>query len=294
MGSCFVEHMGERLRYFQFQTTENPFGVIFQPLALEKLLERACRLQDYDKADLFQHQELWKCFEVHSDLNALSSEILMANLNARLLETHDALRAATHVVITLGTAWAYRYRDTGALVANCHKVPQQSFEKELLPIAAIKSSLEHMYELIREMNPGAAVIFTVSPVRHLRDGFVENQRSKAHLIAALHQFLDESPEYCFYFPAYEILMDELRDYRFYASDMVHPSDQAVSYVWEKFCASWLDQQCIPVMKEVEQLRRGLAHRPFNPDAAAHKRFIAQLEEARNSLIQRFPYMDFGE
>ncbi len=294
LGSCFVENMGERLDYYKFRSLQNPFGILFHPLALENLLERALAGKTYQEDEVFEQNGIWHCFDAHSDLNALSREDLLNHINQRLQETKAGLEDATHVIITLGTAWVYENIASRKVVANCHKVPQKEFEKRLLSTEEIQSSLYRLVNWVQQVNPKANLIFTVSPVRHLKDGFVENQQSKSHLITALHSVLSSRVRSrdVSYFPAYEIMMDELRDYRFYGKDLVHPNELAVEYIWEKFKSTWISPDCYLVMDEVDGVQKGLLHRPFNPDSEAHKKFKTLLRTKITYLQERYPFMKF--
>ncbi|WP_420320324.1 GSCFA domain-containing protein [Flagellimonas sp.] len=294
LGSCFVENIGDKLDFFKFQTTQNPFGILFHPLAIQNLIERALKNQPYQKAEVFEHDGIWYCFDAHSNISAPSEQELFDNLNTGLQKTARELKEATHVILTLGTAWTYKYNSTQKTVANCHKVPQKEFSKELLSVEMIQSSLKKVMELIQSTNKNAQIIFTISPVRHLKDGFVENQRSKAHLISAIHSILSlrAQSRSLSYFPSYEIVMDELRDYRFYGKDMVHPNELAVDYIWEKFKSAWISPECDAVMDEVETVQKGLQHRPFNPDSEAHQKFKKSLGDKITYLQERYPFMKF--
>lgn len=294
LGSCFVENMGSKLDYFKFQQLQNPLGILFHPLALENLVERALSGKTYRDDEVFEQDGIWHCFDAHSDLNALSKEDLLNHLNQGLKETKSELEDATHVIITLGTAWVYEHRSLGKTVANCHKVPQKEFEKRLLSTEEIRSSLDRLVDLVAKVNPKANFIFTISPVRHLKDGFVENQQSKAHLITSLHSVLSSRTQLrgVSYFPAYEIMMDELRDYRFYGKDLVHPNALTVEYIWEKFKSVWISPDCYPVMDEVDGVQKGLQHRPFNPDSGAHQAFRKSLRTKITYLQERYPFMKF--
>ncbi|NEO28107.1 MAG: GSCFA domain-containing protein, partial [Kamptonema sp. SIO4C4] len=188
-GSCFVENIGTKLAYFKFQQFQNPFGILFQPLAIANLMQRAIARKKYQQDEVFEQDGVWRCFDAHSDLRSSSSEELLHLLNQRLEETRISLETSSHIIITLGTAWVYEHQASGKVVANCHKVPQKAFTKKLLSVAEIEASLQNIVSLIQNVNPKAQIIFTISPVRHLKDGFVENQRSKANLITALYTFL---------------------------------------------------------------------------------------------------------
>ncbi|MGB7786024.1 MAG: GSCFA domain-containing protein, partial [Salinimicrobium sp.] len=238
LGSCFVENIGQKLEYFKFRNRLNPFGILFHPAAIRNFLEKVVGKAEFSEADIFHHNEQWHCLQAHSDLNTSQKGEILEALNLAVEQSHQFLKEASHVFITPGTAWGYRFRETGNIVANCHKLPQKNFSKEL---TEVKDDLQETVKLVRQLNPSAAIIFTVSPVRHLKDGFVENQQSKAKLITAVHE-VSSIEENAHYFPSYEIMMDELRDYRFYAEDMLHPNKIAIDYIWEKFSESWISAE----------------------------------------------------
>ncbi len=288
MGSCFTENMGGKLDYFQFQNVQNPFGVIFNPVSLGLLIERAVQEIPFSEKDLFEQQGLWQSFEAHSSLAGSIAEEVLENLNAQRVALKKGLVEATHIILTLGTSWVYRFKKTGAIVANCHKVPQQEFTKELLSVADIQSSLEALFSEIKKVNPSATLIFTVSPVRHLKDGFVENTQSKAHLITAIHGLQGIK-----YFPAYELMMDELRDYRFYGEDMLHPNATAIEYIWEKFRQVWIDPASEKLQKEIDSIQKGLRHQPFQPDSEAHQQFQKSLQQKIEVLRKELPWIRFN-
>ena len=291
LGSCFAEHIGDTLAYYKFKSIVNPFGILFHPLALENLITRALNEEIYTEADIFYLNEQWHCFEAHSRLNDPSKENLINQLNEALKHTSQQLHNATHIILTLGTSWAYRHIESDTIVANCHKVPQKQFLKEILSVNAVSESLQAIISLIRDVNHKASVIFTVSPVRHIKDGFVENNRSKAHLISGIHELV--SPRHhVHYFPSYELMMDELRDYRFYNEDMIHPNPVAVKYIWERFKDMWIASRAIPTMNDVETIQKGLLHKPFNENSDQHQAFLSTLEDKKASLSQEFPHIIF--
>ena len=291
-GSCFAENMGDKLLYYKFQTQVNPFGIIFNPFSIEKLIERVVLQRYFTKDDIFFFNERWHCYEVHSELSDADSEVFLSKLNQILLDTQKQLQQATHIIITYGTSWVYRHIETNAIVANCHKVPQKQFSKELLSIDSIQKSIQNTVSLIATLNPKCNFIFTVSPVRHLKDGFVENQVSKAHLIAAIYATTNTKQQTLNYFPSYEIMMDELRDYRFYADDMMHPSSMAIDYIWERFAATQIDASAIATMELVQTIQKGLAHRPFNPNSESHQKFEANLKEKIATLEAQYSFIKF--
>ena len=323
LGSCFSENIGAKFDYFKFQNLQNPFGVIFNPVSIEKLLVRAIDDDSFSEKDIFQHNDVWKCFDVHSELSALDKNEFLENLNSALQNLRKALFSATHIIFTFGTSWVYRTVDasaplsnrasaplsdrasaplsTGEIVANCHKLPQQHFQKELLSIETISKSLQTIFDKISTINLAATIINTVSPVRHIKDGFAENSLSKAHLISAIHHFLNlkSAPDSfrdvnrkSFYFPAFEIMMDELRDYRFYAEDLLHPNKTAVELIWQRFSKVWIAAETETLQKEITAVQSGLNHRPFNPNSAEHLQFSEKLQLKIREIQKRFPHIQF--
>lgn len=285
IGSCFSENISKKLNYFKFQTYNNPFGILFNPIAIEKLITNAVNLEKYSEKDTFLFNERWHCFDAHSDLSATDKNELLHNLNSAIKSTNKRLKEATHIIITLGTSWVYKFLETNAIVGNCHKVPQKKFEKELLSVDEISASLKNICHHISEVNPTATIIFTVSPVRHIKDGFTENSLSKAHLIAAIHETIRVYNGQ--YFPSFEMMMDDLRDYRFYNSDMVHPNETAINYIWEQFKHVWMDENTFPILKEVDSIQKGLAHRPFNESSEQHQRFLKKLHKKIQWLSKNY-------
>lgn len=294
VGSCFVENIGRKFQYYQFQNLQNPTGILFHPLAIENFIGKSIAKKTYKAADVFNFNERWHCFDAHSVLSDPSKEVLLANLNSALLKTRDQLKNATHIIITLGTSWVYKNVETQKPVANCHKLPQKNFTRELLTEVKIEESLKGIIANIRKINEHASLILTISPVRHLKDGFVENQRSKANLISAVGKIMEAAEQFknLYYFPAFEIMLDELRDYRFYAEDMVHPNNLAIEYIWEKFKNVWISEKTVSVMEAVEEIRKGLSHKPFNEDSEQHQLFLKSLNEKILEMNKKFPFMNF--
>jgi PHP family Zn ribbon phosphoesterase len=291
LGSCFVEHIGKKLDYFKFQNLQNPFGILFHPFTIEKLITNAINEKEYTEEDIFFQNEQWHCFDAHSKLSNLLKDELLNHLNEQIKSTNQQIHNSTHIIITLGTAWVYRHIETDNLVANCHKVPQKKFLKELLSIDDISESLQSIIELIRSVNKKVSILFTVSPVRHLKDGFIENTQSKAHLITAIHQVV-EPRKHLHYFQSYEIMMDELRDYRFYDQDMIHPNKTAINYIWERFQEVWISKNATEIMDAVDYIQKGLQHKPFNPNSDAHLQFLQKLEEQKAQLSLKVPHIVF--
>jgi hypothetical protein len=292
IGSCFADNMAEKLAFYKFDVFSNPFGVIFHPLAIEKILERACFEEYFSEKDVFFYDELWHSYEVHSECSFFDKKEMLLFLNNKIDEFSFRIQKSTHFIITLGTAWVYKHKEKNIYVANCHKVPPKEFEKKILSFSEVLNSLYKIEHIIREKNPQINIIFTISPVRHIKDGFTENQYSKSLLICALQQFLENRKENNFYFPAYEILMDELRDYRFYAQDLVHPSAQAIEYIWERFLKIYIHSSSLETMKEIKNIQQGLAHRPQNPDSEKHQLFLENIYNKIKKIQQNNPKIKF--
>ncbi len=295
LGSCFVENIGEKLEYYKFQNLQNPFGILFHPIAIEKLVARAINNSLFIEEDVYFHNDRWYCFEVHSSVNASEKEVLLDILNKKLIEIKTYLKSASHVILTFGTSWIYRFIETNSIVANCNKIPQKQFHKELLTVEDITISIKNIFTLIKEANPKACIIATVSPIRHIKDGFVENTRSKAHLITAIHKVLSSNESRNkseIYFPSFEIMMDELRDYRFYKEDMIHPNKTAISIIWNAFLEVWISSNTSETRKEIEVIQSGLQHKSFHPESKAHQHFLAKLKAKINSIKKEIPHIEF--
>lgn len=291
LGSCFAENMGEKFEYFKFQTAINPFGIIFNPVSLCRIIERSVQKNYFTENDIFFHNELWHCFDVHSELSNSDKDAFLESLNDLINSTNKQLNDSTHIIITLGTSWVYRNIETNEIVANCHKVPQKQFTKELLSIETIVQSLESILFHVSILNPNCKFIFTVSPVRHIKDGFIENTLSKSHLIASIHNSKLETRN-SQYFPAYEIMMDELRDYRFYTEDMLHPNQTAIDYIWIKFFENYIAESEFGLMNQVCEIQRALKHRPFNPNTESHQKFLASIETKILKIKEKLPHISF--
>ncbi len=292
LGSCFAENMAEKFDYFKFQNSCNPFGIIFNPVSLEKIIKRGVEKIFFTEKEIFFHNDLWHSYEVHSELSHPDKDYFLGQLNALVEAFCLQISEASHLIITYGTSWVYRDIESNKIVANCHKVPQKQFVKELLSFAIIENSIQNSIELIQKINPDCKFIFTVSPVRHIKDGFVENTWSKSNLISAIHSVHNSQLITCNYFPSYEIMMDELRDYRFYAEDMLHPSAVAVDYIWQRFKETAISETAFVIMEEVESIQKSLAHKPFNSNSESHLKFQSKLREKITKLESQYPFMKF--
>ncbi|HEY0092177.1 MAG TPA: GSCFA domain-containing protein, partial [Flavobacterium sp.] len=291
LGSCFAVNIAVKFEYFKFQITANPVGILFHPLALEKAMLFATEGRKFNDSNIIFHNERWHCLDAHSELSHPEKEVLIERLNSAAELTRTQLKDCSHLIITLGTAWVYNEISSGEIVANCHKLPQNLFKKELLSVNAILQSLKNIIHIAKELNGNVVILFTISPVRHIKDGFVENQWSKSNLISALHSTLSQHPEVS-YFPSYEIVMDELRDYRFYADDMLHPNSVAIDYIWKRFSETWISETVSPTLKEVDSIQKALAHKPFNSESVKHRQFVNDIEVRISVLQKEYPHISF--
>ncbi|WP_374175134.1 GSCFA domain-containing protein [Flavobacterium tructae] len=294
MGSCFAENMAEKFDYFKFQNETNPFGIIFNPVSIEKVIQRVVKQEFFTEKDVFFHNERWHCFEVHSDLSHSDRQELLQTLNEAITKTNKQIKETTHLIVTYGTSWIYRNMESNEVVANCHKVPQKQFTKELLTVDVIQKSIQNTILLIHGLNPNINFIFTISPVRHIKDGFAENQLSKSHLFTGLHQNLQSkiNHQQLGYFPSYEIMLDELRDYRFYAEDMLHPNVVAIDYIWQRFSENYIAENSISTLQEVGEIQKSLHHRSFNPESEQHQKFLVKLRQKIKKVEEKWKHIKF--
>lgn len=293
LGSCFAESIGKKFDEAKFRTDLNPFGILYNPESIANALERLLSPYPFTANDLFLSEGLYHSFQHHSRFSALSEEACLANINNRMEQSATFLLQSKRLLITFGTSWVYRLKENGKVVANCHKLPERLFIRERLSVTQIIERWSALLEQLWKTIP-AKVLFTVSPIRHWKDGAHENQLSKATLLLAIDELNRLYPEQTAYFPSYEILMDELRDYRFYAEDMLHPSAQTIEYVWRKFVDVALSSDAQKLLTTCEEIQKALAHRPFNPESEAYCQFIAQTLLKIDRLNQKMPYFDFSK
>lgn len=288
-GSCFTEQIGAKLTNYKFKTIENPNGILFNPISISENIISYINQKEYAKDDLFLHNEIWGSWNHHTKFSDVSQTNALEKINHSQKAAYEFLKNADWLIITLGSSYVYEL-ENNRVVANCHKVPTDKFNKKLLSALEVEAAMGEMIEKLKVFNPTIKIIFTISPVRHLRDGFVENNRSKANLITAIHELV-AAFENCFYFPSYELIIDDLRDYRFYAEDMVHPNYQATQYVWEKFTTACIDEKSLLIMKEISIIIAAKNHRPFNPSSNQHLQFLKTNLEKSLNLHQSYPHLD---
>jgi len=299
VGSCFTENIGEKLRRHKFRTMENPNGILFNPVSVAEAIHNYIHNKQYTQEQLFHYNEAWHSWQHHSRFSGLTVEEALDKINTSTQQAHDWLHTTGTLLITLGSSWLYTLTEEapnaikGNTAANNHKGPAAWFHKRLMSAEETVTLLDNLLQELFAFNHGLQVIFTISPVRHLREGAIENNRSKAVLIQAVHTLV-EKYEAAWYFPAYELVIDDLRDYRFYAEDLAHPNYQATQYVWEKFIAACMDEPTRLLMKEIAEINLAHQHTPFNPASEQHKKFLAAYLEKTKVLQLQHPYLDFGE
>ena len=294
MGSCFAEHIGERLIYHKIPTSLNPFGIVYNPITIAKnlisLLESDFIFSEKNK-ELIESSTGWNSLSHHSQFSHSQKEIVVEKINHALEETRDFLSSTTRLILTFGTANVFVHKETNEVVANCHKIPQQEFIKRRLTIEEIVDALTSILQKLKNVFPHLEIIMTVSPVRHIKDGLIENQRSKSTLIMAL-QHLVEQHDFVHYFPSYELLLDDLRDYRFYKKDMIHPTEVAIDYIWEFFTQTWFSQKTIGLNKKIKKIRQAMEHRPFQPDSPAYLDFVKKQLQQIQAIETEHDFLSF--
>jgi len=294
IGSCFTEHIGRRLEELKFPVVQNPNGILFDPLSVTKSLNSYVDLKRYEQKDLFYMNELWQSWNHHSLFSGMNAESVLLNINISQKKAHEHLKNAKWLIITLGSSFSYQLQEEdNQPVANCHRAPGQWFNKHLLSAEETVAALSETIETLKTFNPSLNIIFTISPVRHIRDGVVENNRSKARLIEAVHQLVDEY-KHVWYFPAYELVIDVLRDYRFFDVDLVHPNYAATEFVFEKFEESFIDDETRKLMEEVKKISIGYKHKPFQPETKSHQSFLKSSFEKVKVLQEKLPQLDFSK
>lgn len=291
MGSCFSDNIGAKLRDAMVDVLVNPFGTIFNPLSIAGAVDKIIDNATIAGAELFMSGGVWNSYDFHSRFSMASKDAALQRMNASIGEAHEHLKVCNTLVLTLGTAVVYRRRDTGEVVTNCHKVPQQEFTRRLASVEEITESLTRAVERLHEFNPALRILFTVSPIRHIADGLEMNSLSKAVLRVAVNNVVRQFKGFVEYFPAFEIVIDDLRDYRFYGADMVHPSDVAIEYIWQTFQATYFDDRSTQAIARCERVSKRLKHRPMsnNPDVVA--RFNADTQAVIANLKKEYPYIN---
>ena len=291
LGSCFSDNIGAKMHGALINATVNPMGTLYNPMSIARGVKRLIDCEPVAGQDLFMQGGVWNSHDFHSRYSLADKQATIDRMNSSILHGHQCLQDAQLLTITLGTALVYRLRSTGEVVANCHKVPQHEFERKMSTVDEMKGVIDGMLTRLHAFNPQLRVILTVSPIRHIADGLDTNSLSKASLRVAIHEAIAHHRDYCDYFPAFEIMMDDLRDYRFYASDMVHPSDVAVEYIWQVFQATYLDDRSALAVARCERIHKRLQHRPMSANRETIERFNADTASVVRNLIKEYPYLN---
>ena len=290
IGSCFTEHIGNFLSDVKFNVLQNPNGILFDPVSVSSSLISYIQNKQYKEEELFYLNEIWNSWQHHSRFSNTDKDACLKNINQSQNDAHEFLKEADWLIITLGSAFTYKLADNLQPVANCHKAPAQTFIKHLNTIEEIITAFDSAIHQLFHFNNKLKIIFTISPVRHLRDGVVDNNRSKARLIEAVHHLVNKFDR-LYYFPAYELVIDVLRDYRFYDVDLAHPNYAATQFVLENFSANCFDDSTRELMEEIKKLMIAKKHKPFNPQSQLHKKFLEQQLAKTNHLQTEHPYLD---
>jgi ribosomal protein S17 len=293
LGSCFANSIGERLQNAKFNVCINPFGVIYNPFSIANSMELLIENAEIAESDLLHHNGLFYNFYYHTSFSATEKQSALDKMNEANRQGSKFLKSAKHVIITLGSTTAYKYKKDNKIVTNCHKISACEFEKINLKIDDIVRIINRSIQNVRAINSDVNFIFTVSPVRYLGDGAHENQLRKSHLLIAVDEICNANRQ-CQYFPSYEIMMDELRDYRFYADDMLHPSNIAVDYIWQKFSTAAISAESMIIIDEIKKLSMAKSHRAFNPCSDEHRKFLKACFEKAKHLQTKYPFLDLTE
>jgi len=292
LGSCFAENMGALFAGHKFCVDINPFGILYNPSSISEALWRLLEGKNFQRTDLFYFQDSWHSFMHHSSYSAGVAEEALEKMNGRFEKACKEITSLDWLMLTWGTSYVYQLKESGAIVSNCHKLPENHFKRFRLSVENVVEAYIPLIHALKKRNPRLKCLLTVSPIRHIRDGLHANQLSKATLLLAVERLQQSFPESVFYFPSYEIVVDELRDYRFYADDMVHPSSLTVNYLWECFGRVFFTDDTYRVLADVEAVQRDLSHKPFRPDSEAYKSFLEQIVLKIKQLNEKYPYLDF--
>ncbi len=294
LGSCFVENIGKKLEENKFPIDLNPFGILYNPSSIANAIRLLIEPTEFKEKDLFQKGGIYHSFFHHSRFSSSSESECLKKINEQLALSAQSIRTAKRIIITFGTAWVYQLKESGKIVSNCHKLPEKLFHRRILTTSEIVEEWQTLLQELWGLNPDIKILFTVSPIRHWKDGAHHNQLSKATLLLAIDELQQTYPEQIAYFPSYEIMMDELRDYRFYADDLFHPSAQAIEYIWERFYESMFSKDTFTILKEWKEIQKAIQHKPFHPQSEAYKRFISQTLLKIELFKKKFPFFDIAK
>jgi len=290
IGSCFAENIGVKMEEMMFRALKNPFGVLYNPSSVANACIHLANPKPFSTGDLFLYNEMYNSFMHSSKFSHADRDECLRLINSSLTESAKRFASINHLIITFGTAYVYKLKSTGQTVANCHKLPAAHFIRERLTTDEIVDEWSSLLCKLLSINASMKVIFTVSPIRHFRDGAHLNQVSKATLLLAVQSLCEKFPDTATYFPAYELMMDELRDYRFYADDMLHPSPVAIDYIWERFCETYMEPSTRETIREALDLSKMLNHRPLNTSSVLYKQFLTETMLKTERFREKYPYI----
>jgi len=295
IGSCFSDNIGGILLRHKFPVLLNPFGVLYNPFSISKAIQRIIGQQIISTDDLICHDGLWHSFYFHGSFSDPAPETVIQKCNTIIRSSHTFLKDTKFLLVTLGTAWTYRYIPSGEIVSNCHKIPSNQFKRERASVGEIVGEWLMLLQALHDFNPDLKIVFTVSPIRHFKDGAHDNQLSKSTLLLAIDEIIKQYPEgQATYFPAYEIVNDELRDYRFYTSDMIHISETAISFIFEKFKSAFFSRQTIDCYQEIKNIIQAREHRILTNNNRSITQFSHSMIEKIEKLKKAYPYINFEE
>ena len=292
IGSCFTQHIGSRMLDLKFRAEVNPFGVVYNPISVKNSLEILLKSKDFLDSDLNLYNGNWFSFYHHSSFSNPNKELCLKNINNTIQSASQHLLKSEYLFVTFGTARVFERIDTGEVVSNCHKLPASTFRRRLLTVDEIVSEYTSLLETLVSNNPTLKIIFTVSPIRHWKDGAEGNQISKSILLLAVNKLANRYNN-VFYFPSYEFMMDDLRDYRFYADDMIHLSDVAVNYIWEKFSQNIIDKESLKIVPRILKIKKALLHTPFDACSKSYLNFVESTLVEINKLEKEYPDLNFS-
>ena len=294
LGSCFTDNIGSYLEKYLFRVSVNPFGVIYNPMSIKNSIDALLDKERYLPDDLQFYNELYFSFDHYTKFSDPDRSRAIEKINHEFLAAKKLFSQCSHLILTFGSAYIYEHKESGRIVNNCHKLPATQFSRRLLTIEEIIRHYKILVDRLLALNPEVKILLTVSPVRHIKDGLTGNQRSKSVLLLSASELEQHFPETCSYFPSYEIMMDDLRDYRYYNSDLLHPNDQAIDYIWSHFLENQIKDDAIAIIQRLDPLLKALFHRPLHTHTEAYKKFREQTKEKIRKLKNTFPHLEWDK
>lgn len=293
IGSCFTENIGNKAAALKINCDINPFGIVYNPVSVKNCFDFITGQRNFDESCFYFHNEQWHSHFHHSRFSHSDKDLFIEGISTRINQSTEVIKSSSHIFITLGTAWVFRHKESGQIVSNCHKLPANSFDRLLIKHDDICNNVQQVINQIRELNQSAEVCFTVSPIRHWKDGAVENTHSKSLLFVAIHELVMKNSN-CFYFPSYEIVMDDLRDYRFYEDDMLHVNESGINYIWEKFSDCYFDKSTLALQKEIKKIITAREHRLMGDGREQIKSFAEATLKTINLVKVKLPMLNFND